>query len=355
MNKVKISVVMPCYNVEKYIRRGLDSVLMQSLQDWEAILVDNGATDSTGEICEEYAHKDKRFKVIHTENQGVSCARNTGIQYATGEQLYFMDPDDWIEPNCFQRCYETYKRYDCDIVHFGFWWVYGIEEIANKSGTFKVYRGNEIHNEYTKQHAGFGQEALNQYYGNNFIWDYKKGGFIWAFMFRKSFIQKHNLTFPVDMKLAEDEIFMTEATYKAASIVRIPDVLYHYFQRPDSAVNRKKDADFLFEHKFRQLKERRRLREMIKEFDLHESYFGSHVFSCLKVAVDTSNEWKNYNSYREYVTHPDIQESIKEVSLKGAPLKFAAPVYLLKIHCQLILFAGCWLLHKIGLANKIKM
>ena len=88
MSDTKISVVVPCYNVEQYIRRGLDSILAQTMQDWEAILVDDGATDSTGEICDEYVARDCRFHVIHQENQGPSCARNSGMKEAAGELLY---------------------------------------------------------------------------------------------------------------------------------------------------------------------------------------------------------------------------------------------------------------------------
>jgi glycosyltransferase involved in cell wall biosynthesis len=352
---MKISVVIPCYNVEQYIRRGLDSILAQTLQEWEAILVDDGATDSTGEICDEYAKKDSRFHVIHQENQGVSCARNNGMKEATGELLYFFDPDDWIEPNCFERCLETYQQYDGDIVHFGFWWVYGNDSFTDSPLSFKVFRKEEIFEHYTKQFAGFSQDALNKYYKGAFIWNHKKAGNAWNCMFKNDFIKQHNLAFPVGMKLGQDEVFMVEASYHASTIVRIPDVFYHYVQRSDGSVNRKKNASFLYNHKFRQLLERGRLQGLIKEFDLHDSYIGSNILSCLKLALKTSDEWRNYKLYRQYVTHPDVQESIKKVSLKGAPLKFSLPVRLLKLRCHKLLFAGCWLLHKMGVADRVSM
>ena len=347
MEKLRISVILPCYNVEKYIRRGLDSIIAQSLQEWEAILVDDGATDSTGKICDEYSQKDHRFRVVHTTNQGVSCARNTGMAFVHGELLYFMDPDDWIEPNCFERCYEAYKRYDCDIVNFGFWWVYEKNTFTDSNFSFRIFRGTEIYDNYTKPIIGFSQEALNQFYKGAFIWDYKKTGFIWIYMFKTDFLKRHGLLFPVGLKMSEDEIFIVEATYRATTIVRIPDVFYHYIQRADGALNTKKDSNYYYDYKFRQLTERKRLRNSINEFDLHESYLGTHVFSCLRLALSTSDEWKNYKLFHRYVTHPDIQESIKEISLKSAPLKFSIPVRLLKTHCHLLLFAGCWLTHQL--------
>jgi glycosyltransferase EpsJ len=325
------------------------------MQDWEAILVDDGATDSTGEICDEYVARDCRFHVIHQENQGPSCARNSGMKEAAGELLYFMDPDDWIEPNCFERCYEIYQLYDCDIIHFGYWWVYGDELFTDKNKEFKVFKGDDIYTYYTKQHAGFSQEALNKYFHHEFIWEQKKHGQVWSYMFRRGFIEQYELTFPPGLKMAEDAVFMVEASYRAKVIVRIPDVMYHYVQRDNGLVNKKKDASYLYEYKFRHIIERRRLRELIKEFDLHDAYIGTHILSCLQLVLKTSDEWRNYKLYRQYVTHPDVQESIKKVSLKGAPLKFSLPVRLLKLHSHKLLFAGCWLLHRIGVADRVSM
>ena len=352
---VRVSVIIPCYNVEPYIRRGLDSIVSQTLTEWEAILVDDGATDGTGEICEEYAANDRRFRVVHQQNQGPSCARNNGMKEAQGELLYFMDPDDWIEPDCFQRCYEAYQQYGGDIIHFGFWWVYGEKKYADGDACFRLFKGEDIFEYYTKQHAGFNQEALNGYYKGDFIWGLKRHGQVWSYMFRREFVQQNNLIFPPGLKMAEDAMFMVEATYRASQIVHIPDIFYHYVQRSDGLVNKKKDAEYIYEYKFRHLTERRRLREMVKEFDLHDAYLGSHILSCLQLALNTSDEWRNYKLYKQYVTHPDVQESISKVSLHGAPIKFAIPVYLLKMQCHFLLFTGCWLLHKTGLSNKVKM
>ena len=93
----KISIIIPIYKVEKYIRECLDSILNQTFTDWEALLIDDGSPDNSGVICDEYAAKDNRFKVFHKENGGVSSARNLGLEKATGEWVTFIDADDWIE------------------------------------------------------------------------------------------------------------------------------------------------------------------------------------------------------------------------------------------------------------------
>ena len=346
MENIKISVVLPCYNVEKYIRRGLDSIIAQTLQEWEAILVDDGATDDTGKICDEYAEKDKRFKVIHTKNQGVSEARNTGIKYTNGELLYFMDPDDWIETECFSKCYETYKQYDCDIVHFGTKWIFS-DHVYEQPNQFGIYTGTEIWKEYTSQLVGFSQKALDGYYAGKEIWDLRRTESMWRYMLRRTFVTENNLQFP-DEPLYQDGFFMVEATYKAKKLVSIPYTFHNYFQREGSIIHNERSAEFTYNYKFKQILVTQRLRKIIKEFDLHDYYMGSHILSCLKMALLFSKKMSNYKLYHKYVSHPEVQESIRKVRLKGAPRKFAIPVRLLKLHCSLLLFFGCWILNRTG-------
>ena len=95
----KISVIVPVYNVEKYLRRCIDSILAQTFSDFELLLIDDGSKDSSGEICEEYAGKDARIRVFHRQNGGVSTARNLGIDKAKGEWIYFVDSDDVVLPS----------------------------------------------------------------------------------------------------------------------------------------------------------------------------------------------------------------------------------------------------------------
>ena len=94
-----ISIIVPVYNVEKYLSRCLDSILFQSFPDWECILIDDGSSDNSGKICDEYAQQDDRFIVIHQQNSGVSAARNAGLDIAKGQWFSFVDSDDWIGSN----------------------------------------------------------------------------------------------------------------------------------------------------------------------------------------------------------------------------------------------------------------
>ena len=107
---VTLSVVIPAYNIENYIGKCLDSVLAQTYQDYEIIVVNDGSTDKTGTVCDEYATKDSRIRVIHKENEGVSVARNAGIEMATGEYFLFFDGDDFMEPYTMEELYQVARE-----------------------------------------------------------------------------------------------------------------------------------------------------------------------------------------------------------------------------------------------------
>ncbi|MDD6237531.1 MAG: glycosyltransferase family 2 protein, partial [Clostridiales bacterium] len=116
----KISVIMPVYNSEQFLRMAVDSVLNQTFEDFELIMVDDGSKDQSGAICDEYAQKDARVKVIHQENGGICAARNTGMKAAEGEYLAFIDNDDEYLPNLLEENYALAQEYDADVVKYGY-------------------------------------------------------------------------------------------------------------------------------------------------------------------------------------------------------------------------------------------
>ena len=116
--KPKISIIIPMYGVEKYLPRCLDSVLAQTFTDWQAVLVDDGSPDKSGEIAENYAARDKRFVVVHKENGGLSDARNAGMPYANGEYIMYLDSDDFIHPQTMEIAYSLAQENNSDIVSF---------------------------------------------------------------------------------------------------------------------------------------------------------------------------------------------------------------------------------------------
>ena len=133
-----ISIIVPCYNIEKYISKTLESVRNQTFQNFEIILIDDGSKDNTGKILDDYNKKDKRIKVIHKINEGVSQARNIGIENAVGEYIYFLDGDDLIEKNLLERANEVFKNNKVEIFSFGFNMVYENEEIKRRCWLRKI-------------------------------------------------------------------------------------------------------------------------------------------------------------------------------------------------------------------------
>lgn len=111
-----VSIIVPVYNAQQYIRRCVDSILNQEYTDFELLLIDDGSTDSSGEICDEYAQKDTRIRVVHKENSGVSDSRNLALDYATGKYIQFLDSDDWITPDATRLLVRSAEEYHCDMV-----------------------------------------------------------------------------------------------------------------------------------------------------------------------------------------------------------------------------------------------
>ena len=115
----KVSIIVPVYNVEKYLRQCVDSLRLQTLHDIEIILVDDGSLDNCPIICDDYAELDKRIKVIHKKNGGLGMACNSGMEIATGEYIAFCDSDDYVDMDMYETLYETAIKYDCDAVFSG--------------------------------------------------------------------------------------------------------------------------------------------------------------------------------------------------------------------------------------------
>lgn len=166
----KISVIVPVYNVEQYLPQCLDSIINQTYKNLEIICVDDGSPDNSGKILDEYAKKDKRIKVIHQENQGVSVARNTGLDNATGEYIGFVDPDDWIEANYYETLIHSAKENNADVVQCGY------KTYCDKIDKVVVWKKTIATN------------------FKNIIKNLKRG-YVWNKLWKAELIQKNNLRF----------------------------------------------------------------------------------------------------------------------------------------------------------------
>lgn len=213
-----ISVIVPVYNIKKYLPRCVDSILAQSYQTFELILVDDGSTDGSSELCDRCAAGDSRIKVIHKKNAGVSAARNDGIDLATGDYLAFIDGDDWIETDYLKKLMQAIIENDADEAAVSFKYVYE----TGKEKLLLICDSKEILSN---------TEALNQAMDPVRPWV----GFAWGKVIKSSVIKGNSVRYDTGISLCEDSLFNYIALQYVAKAVKIPDVLYNYYIRNDSA------------------------------------------------------------------------------------------------------------------------
>ena len=210
----KISVIVPVYNVEKYLSDCIDSILAQTFTDFELILVDDGSTDNSGYICDKYKNKDQRISVIHQKNQGVSVARNIGINCSTGEYLMFVDSDDTIDKECISTLYQNLITEDADIS------LSAYKRIDNKNAD-SVYNVNPDEN-LNNIHTYTNRQAIEYFGMNDITYLY----FIWAKLIKRSIVEKNK--FPTDRAFAEDSAVLYKWYFDANIIVETTNILYFY-------------------------------------------------------------------------------------------------------------------------------
>ena len=204
----KISIIIPVYNTARYLHKTIDSIIAQEYKTWELILVDDGSTDASGKICDEYATQDDRIRVYHQKNSGVSAARNLALDTMTGDYVTFIDSDDWIEPK-FLSNFAEFPYSDNQIVYQGYYMDY--VGLATKESTRKMpEEGRVLHL-----------------------------GTIWGKAFAVSIIKTHGIKFDERLSLHEDHVFYYECLKHANKLDFYPYAGYHYMHYGELSLSRK--------------------------------------------------------------------------------------------------------------------
>ena len=212
---VKISAIVPVYNVEKYLKECLDSIINQTLTDIEIICINDGSTDNSLKILNEYAEKDKRVKIFTQKNQGLSIARNNGMKYAKGEYISFIDSDDYIELNTFEKLYDKATRDDLDILMFKSF-VY--DEQKQKINEFDAYHDLEVFDKFIKNI--FCHLDTKEF-------THRISVTSWSKIYKTDFLKSNEINFPEKL-LFEDNAFFYETYLKAKTVSIYPERLYYY-------------------------------------------------------------------------------------------------------------------------------
>lgn len=218
----EVSIIVPVYQVEKYIKQCVDSILAQTFTDFELILVDDGSNDQSGQICDEYARMDERVKVIHKNNSGVAAARNQGIENATGKYLCFVDADDWIENTMLARSISQMKEKDADVLRHGY--------------TMELWKDDKCVNKEKKNAPDFTKTLTHDQIAKEMerFWE-NCSNYVWNYFFKREAIGQ--IRFP-KIKISEDHIFVLKVLEQCKKICFLSESTYHYCMRMGSAANR---------------------------------------------------------------------------------------------------------------------
>ena len=216
------SLVIPIYNVEKYLKQCVDSVISQSFSDLEIILVDDGSTDGSPSICDSYASSDSRIKVIHKPNGGIVSARKAGTKEATGEYIACVDGDDWIEPDYFEKFAKVIEEHSPDIVCCGH-----IERSIN---------GDSNHKKLKERSGYYKKEDIEQLIFPDLL-DFSPQ--VWGKVIKRNIFTDIQLSVDDVIKMGEDACVVVPSVYRANNMYILDDCLYDYRFNPSSISNNK--------------------------------------------------------------------------------------------------------------------
>lgn len=225
----EVSVIIPCHNIEKYLPDCLNSILRQTFPEFEAICIDDGSTDQTPALLDEFQRRDQRIRVIHQENQGVSAARNLGFRCARGKYLLFIDGDDWVEYDLLAKMVDTGEKTRCDMVVCGSQ-VHALSPTLRDRRSHRVLCRSLAPRDSIREIDRPAEDAWRML---------KEPGswpFVWNKLIRKSVIWENNVMFPEGLPLGEDSVFLIWLFQYTKKIVYCSDILHNYrYQRADSA------------------------------------------------------------------------------------------------------------------------
>ena len=214
-----VSIIVPIYNVEAYLKECIDSIRGQTMQEMDIILVDDGSPDSCPQMCDQFAAEDKRIRVFHRENMGVSAARNFGMEQAEADWIMFVDPDDWLEKDAVEVLVRKAVQTNCEIVCGSFYWNYTGRQIQARS---KAAGANEY---LVRENLDFLFECvICRCDHRTAVWL----GTSWGQIYRADYLKENQIHFPVGLKKSEDVVFNLSAVWHAERICILDVPVYHY-------------------------------------------------------------------------------------------------------------------------------
>jgi len=298
---IKVSVIIPVYNAEKYLSQCLDSVLSQSLSDIEVICVDDGSSDRSMEIIGGYAARDGRIKRLAQKNGGAGLARNAGFAAAEGEYVLFLDADDWFEPDYFESAYRCASETDADIC-------------VSRGVMFDNASGEELPSEWMLKTDHLPALSFKPEDAAEHIFQFTYGQ-VWDKLFRRVFLKGKKLIFPA-LRAAEDTAFAYEAIMSAGRICILPQTTVHYRVNRDGSVS-KSFAD----NPQAPLDAFELVYDFLNEHSLHEKYEKSFLNWAMEYLVWQVNNAADEETRKMYLGELRSRW-IPELRLNEYPLRY---------------------------------
>ncbi len=327
MNNDLISVVVPCYNVEKYLTKCVDSIVNQSYKNLEIVLVDDGATDGTPQLCDELAKTDDRIKVLHKVNGGLSDARNAGFAIANGDYVTFFDSDDWIEPDTIKIAYDKMINDNLDLVVWGY------------SADFVDDNENVLNNRICVV------DGICEVAGDNTVLTQKDtlgiSGYAWNKLYKAEIIKNNDLKFEKGISLVEDILFNSLYFTKCKKIGFIDFIGNHYIQRGRVTLGTKRYEN-VFELKLIGCEARKnilmhfgvsnnKIKGMMAPF-----YYGALKPAINNIKTETNlSKKEKLKKIKSFIADKNVQNIAKSVS--NLPLKQKILIILIRLRLSKLL------------------
>lgn len=327
MSQPKVSIIIPVYNVEKYLERCINSLRNQTLEDIEIILVDDSSKDSSLELCNKFAEEDARIKVIHKENEGAGMARNAALKVATGEYYGFVDSDDYVAPDMFETLYNKAIKYNSDLVMSGVLFVDG--NMFSESGecVCKHYFDKDTHFETDEELKKLRMGIVGSEPGD--VDDSKYGMSLWKNLFRAEIIKDNNIIFESEReKLSEDALFMIDYISCIKKATGIKEAFYNYCRNEASISKSYKKDRFEKSLVFVEEVEKRFKKDIDKE--KYQVYINRFWLAMCRVlcsqeimyAQDNNVEYKVLKErLKRFCTHSLTLEALKAYPICKLSLK----------------------------------
>lgn len=321
MNEIKVSVVVPVYKVEQYLKRCVYSIINQSLKEIEIILVDDGSPDNCGKMCDMLAKEDSRIRVVHKANGGLSSARNAGMAVAVGDYIGFVDSDDDIEPDMYEKMLNAAVNNNVDFVMCDY---------------VRILSDSNKYNKSLDIDAGFYDKAKirsdiypSLIMGRNV--DYGPLLSVWHCLYKRQFLADNSITFADDVKWSEDNLFSAIVGYRCNSFYYLKsEYLYHYYNNPGTITTSYREGAWKVYSRMNEYLHN--FFDKVNDYDfsqqlkIHMIYYACN---CVGMAAKLSKE-NAISEIDNILKSDELTAAFKDLKSLDIPIKLKVQLYLMK-------------------------